>query len=196
MGAYWYPWYSRDRHWQEGYVAMPLLGEYDMTDPVVIDQHIDWATGHGIDFFAASWWGQNSFEDKVLRTHLPAASLAREIQFAILCHPVRFHDKVLQMVIEVYITRFRTADLSLFRYVIVSFGDVEIAGVNEGEIPPLSSGQAYRVRLALAVEKGLLIFLTGILAAYLAEVITVVHAEIFPLQLPKIWTSLSAGLGN
>ncbi|MBN1935492.1 MAG: glycoside hydrolase family 99-like domain-containing protein [Anaerolineae bacterium] len=85
VGAYWYPWFGADRrHWNEGYLGTPTLGEYDMTQPEVLDRHIDWATGHGIDLFAASWWGRDSFEDEVLRVHLPAAALGSEIQFAVL----------------------------------------------------------------------------------------------------------------
>jgi hypothetical protein len=49
--------------WRNGsqriHVYMPLLGEYDTSDPIVIDKHIDWATGHGIDAFAISWWGND-----------------------------------------------------------------------------------------------------------------------------------------
>ncbi|MBN1640651.1 MAG: glycoside hydrolase family 99-like domain-containing protein [Anaerolineae bacterium] len=84
VGAYWYPWYGIERHWDEGYLGTPTLGEYDMTRPEVIDRHIDWATGYGVDFFIASWWGPGSFEDQVLRTALPAASLCDEMRFAVL----------------------------------------------------------------------------------------------------------------
>jgi hypothetical protein len=49
--------------WQQNsqkiHVYMPLLGEYDSRDPIVISKHIDWATGHRIDAFTISWWGTN-----------------------------------------------------------------------------------------------------------------------------------------
>lgn len=41
------------------HVYTPLLGEYDSGDPIVIDKHIDWASGFGVDAFAVSWWGPN-----------------------------------------------------------------------------------------------------------------------------------------
>ncbi len=85
IGAYWYPWFGAGgRHWNEGYLGTPTLGEYDMTQPEVLDQHIAWAVEHSIDLFAASWWGRDSFEDEVLRVHLPAAARSSEIQWAVL----------------------------------------------------------------------------------------------------------------
>jgi len=52
--ADYYTWYKPS--WGK-HTFMPLLGEYDSGDPIVIAKHIDWATGHGIDAFAISWWG-------------------------------------------------------------------------------------------------------------------------------------------
>jgi archaellum component FlaC len=31
-------------------VEVPLVGRYFSTDPIIISKHIDWATGHGVDF--------------------------------------------------------------------------------------------------------------------------------------------------
>jgi glycoprotein endo-alpha-1,2-mannosidase len=85
VGAYWYPWYDSDgRHWNDGYLGKPLLGRYKSADPTVINRQIDWATGHGIDFWATSWWGRSSFEDEVIRSSLLSAALRDDIQFAIL----------------------------------------------------------------------------------------------------------------
>ncbi len=84
VGAYWYPWYGSDgRHWNEGYIGTPVLGRYSSADPMIINQQIDWATGHGIDFWAVSWWGPGSFEDGVIRSSFLGAELAEEIQFAV-----------------------------------------------------------------------------------------------------------------
>jgi hypothetical protein len=84
IGAYYYPWYSPERHWDSGYRGTPVLGEYDSADPNVINQHITWAREYGIDFFAMSWWGINSFEDKVI--HGPFLDIVNHtnFQFAIL----------------------------------------------------------------------------------------------------------------
>jgi len=85
VGAYYYPWYGPGRnHWQDGYAEHPTQGEYDSADKKVINQHIDWAAGHGIDFFAVSWWGIGSHEDQVLKDELLNSPMRDEIQFAVL----------------------------------------------------------------------------------------------------------------
>lgn len=84
IGAYYYPWYGPDRHWDSGYQGTPLLGEYDSSQSSVIAQHIAWAKEYGIDFFALSWWGQNSFEDKVIHGPFLEALGNNPLRFAIL----------------------------------------------------------------------------------------------------------------
>ncbi len=84
IGAHYYPWYGIGRHWDEGYTGKPLLGEYDSRNPVVISKHIDWATGHGIDFFIVSWWGPGSYEDLTLKNHMLENPLAKSMRFAVL----------------------------------------------------------------------------------------------------------------
>jgi hypothetical protein len=85
VGAYYYPWYGPDRnHWQDGYAEHPTLGEYNSADNAVINQHIDWASAHGIDFFAVSWWGIGSREDQVFKDELLNSTMGDEIQFAVM----------------------------------------------------------------------------------------------------------------
>jgi hypothetical protein len=64
-----------------------LLGEYDSQDPVVINKHIDWATGHGVDAFAVSW-GFDAYPDGYAHTVLKRvflnSNLIGDIKFAIL----------------------------------------------------------------------------------------------------------------
>lgn len=85
VGAYYYPWYGPDRnHWADGYAEHPELGEYNSSDKNVINQHIDWASGHGIDFFAVSWWGMGTREDTVLRDHILKSPMMADFKFAIL----------------------------------------------------------------------------------------------------------------
>jgi len=84
VATYYYPWYSPARHWREGYVERPLLGEYDSRDPVVISKHIDWATGHGVNTFIVSWWGPHSWEDETLRNYILRNGLINDIKIAIL----------------------------------------------------------------------------------------------------------------
>ena len=85
VGAYYYPWYGSDgRHWREGYRGVPQLGEYDSTDEGVIDQHITWASEHGLDFFAVSWWGRDSYEDGAAQGPFLRALEGHPFRFAIL----------------------------------------------------------------------------------------------------------------
>jgi hypothetical protein len=84
ISAYYYPWYSSNRHWQEGFKGMPLLGRYDSQDQIVISKHIDYATGHGIGAFIVSWWGPNSFEDVTIREYLLKNPLINNIKIQIL----------------------------------------------------------------------------------------------------------------
>ena len=86
IGAFYYPWYSSKpiRHWPEGYKGIPILGEYNSRDPAVISKHIDWATGHGIDFLCVSWWGPRSWEDITLRDFILKNPLIDDIQICIL----------------------------------------------------------------------------------------------------------------
>ncbi len=82
IGAYYYPWYSPDRHWKEGYIGRPLLGEYDSRDSIVISKHIDWVTGHGISVFLVSWWGPDSWEDRSIK-ELLKTPLSKDIKIGI-----------------------------------------------------------------------------------------------------------------
>ena len=83
VGAHYYPWYSSKTHWDEGRTDTPVRGDYDSRDRVTINQHIDEATGFGIDFFNMSWWGPGSWEDKTLRDHFLDADLIDEISFSV-----------------------------------------------------------------------------------------------------------------
>jgi len=50
------PWYC-DGFWIEDYdfTDMPLLGAYDVRDPLTICKHVDWAKGFGVDVFLMNW---------------------------------------------------------------------------------------------------------------------------------------------
>src|SRR3546814_17261616 len=61
VGAHYYHWYPSN--WGHGTLRaqldppqQPELGLYDSTDPAVAEQHIAWASAHGIDFFTLAWW--------------------------------------------------------------------------------------------------------------------------------------------
>ena len=63
VGAYYYPWYGANgAQWDRGFERseldppeLPLLGEYDSSDPAVIAQHYEWAQSYGVDVFFCSW---------------------------------------------------------------------------------------------------------------------------------------------
>lgn len=84
IGAFYYPWYDTNRHWQEGYKGSTVLGEYSSRSQAVISQQIDWASEYGIDFFLTSWWGPNSWEDVTLRDYFLASKDINYVKFAIL----------------------------------------------------------------------------------------------------------------
>jgi glycoprotein endo-alpha-1,2-mannosidase len=42
---------------------VPVLGEYDDTDPTVIAQHVEWSRQANIGLWVTSWWGPGSRED-------------------------------------------------------------------------------------------------------------------------------------
>ena len=56
---------------------------YDSRDENLINEHIDEATGHGIDFFNISWWGPHSWEDVTIKSYFLDAELSDEIKFCI-----------------------------------------------------------------------------------------------------------------
>jgi glycoprotein endo-alpha-1,2-mannosidase len=68
VGAYYYPWHGDDFHRDDGYLRehlnqVPVLGEYDDTDPTVIAQHVEWSRQANIGLWVTSWWGPGSRED-------------------------------------------------------------------------------------------------------------------------------------
>jgi PKD repeat protein len=82
VGTYYYPWWKQ-LYWDDGHKSYPNLDEYDSQSLAVINQHIRWAVDYGIDFFAMSWWGPGSWEDKTLRDYYLQAEESSEIKFCI-----------------------------------------------------------------------------------------------------------------
>lgn len=82
--AFYYPWYGNARgpsrcffHWEGVDVDSigssthyPMLGPYDSYDEKVIETHMLLAKSSGIDYFIVSWWGIDTFEDKVFHSLL------------------------------------------------------------------------------------------------------------------------------
>lgn len=47
--AFYYPWYSDTRHWNEGYKLTPVLSEYSSRDASLIKQQVSWASNYGLN---------------------------------------------------------------------------------------------------------------------------------------------------
>jgi len=66
VGAYYYPWHGANFHNDGGYLRKeltppqsPTLGEYDDSDPDVINKHLEWFRKSNIGLLVTSWWGPN-----------------------------------------------------------------------------------------------------------------------------------------
>jgi hypothetical protein len=73
IGAHYFAWYATNSWVRDGKkttVHTPLLGHYTSEDPLIFDKHIDWATGHGIDFFIIEWASPNVWVSKNLKDNL------------------------------------------------------------------------------------------------------------------------------
>jgi hypothetical protein len=71
-----YPWYAADpfRHWADAgrtppfdvaSAYLPRLGAYDSRSAAVLEQHARWIAESGAGSINLSWWGPDSFEDRV-----------------------------------------------------------------------------------------------------------------------------------
>ena len=61
VGAHYHVWYPSN--FDQGFLRdalvppqQPALGRYHSDDPAVAEQHIEWASAAGIDFFTIDWW--------------------------------------------------------------------------------------------------------------------------------------------
>ena len=88
VGAHYYPWYGQPCHailgggeWSSGYTNKPRLGTYDVRDPRVIVQHVDWAGQAGLDFLMFNWTGRETWDDISVRDYFLRHPCARDIRF-------------------------------------------------------------------------------------------------------------------
>lgn len=89
VGAYYYVWFPEN--WKLGWIGdrtdppiQPVLGKYSSRDPKVAEQHIRWATEHGIDFFVLSWWPQDPEIERRAQEGFMKARNLRDIKFCLL----------------------------------------------------------------------------------------------------------------
>ncbi len=60
-----------------------MLGKYSSTDQRVAEQHIAWASAHGIDFFALDWWPSRRNSDDVIDRGYLSARNRGDVGFCI-----------------------------------------------------------------------------------------------------------------
>lgn len=72
IGVSYYEYYPDPCPWEElgETIIHPLLGDYNVRDPVVIAKHIDWATGHGINCFFLPWGWDDDYSHNVYHESL------------------------------------------------------------------------------------------------------------------------------
>jgi len=93
VGAYYYPWYGPGTGGHGFHSTLrdhlvpkqaPALGHYNSADTDVIAEHIRQSVMANIHFWACSWWGPGSYEDKALRNHILPHASAGKLKYAIL----------------------------------------------------------------------------------------------------------------
>ena len=88
VGAYYYQWFPHN--FTRGYLREklsppqpPVLGRYSSRDPKVVEQHIAWASSHGIDFLALDWWpGVDKVNSVISESFLKAKNIG-DIKFCL-----------------------------------------------------------------------------------------------------------------
>ncbi|WP_267647982.1 glycoside hydrolase family 99-like domain-containing protein [Halolamina litorea] len=94
VGAHYYPWYGAPLHdyrggeWSLESPSTPVLGNYDSTNPDVIEQHIDWCRQAGISWLNVSWWGRNSGHDRRFREDILGHPRSDELDWSVLYETV------------------------------------------------------------------------------------------------------------
>ena len=84
LGAYYYPWYTKDRWTSEPVCNTPLLGWYSSDDRKVAARHVNWGKQANLDFFLVSWLTSEGHEGKNLDSALLPELANADFRFAIL----------------------------------------------------------------------------------------------------------------
>lgn len=115
---FYYPWYGNPatdgawRHWQQNNhrppddIAAnyyPVLGAYSSNDQNVVDAHMSAIAYSGVGVVVTSWWGQGSFEDRVVPKLLDsAATNGLKVAFHIEPYSGRTADSVRNDIAYIY----------------------------------------------------------------------------------------------
>jgi hypothetical protein len=88
VSATYYPLYPDPHTWEglEPMAVHPLLGKYDVRDPIVQAKHIDWFTGHGGNCFFFAWGSEDlQFQEKTGENinNFLSNTLSNQLLFAI-----------------------------------------------------------------------------------------------------------------
>lgn len=92
VGVYYYPWYGSfaGGHGFDSTLRMhlspaqpPALGSYSSRDGAAIASHIDQSVQANVDFWAVSWWGPNSAENRTQRDYILTNPRASELKYAV-----------------------------------------------------------------------------------------------------------------
>lgn len=82
VGVYYYPWWGSNFHRgnpnnpdlylrsQLQKQELPALGEYNDTEPDVIEQHLKWSRKYNIHLWVTSWWGKDKREDLTIKNNI------------------------------------------------------------------------------------------------------------------------------
>lgn len=100
VSAYYYPWYAGADWNQSNFLRgknrmdiPPLMGTYDnVTDPVPVRQHIEWATNFGIDTWIASWWGPGSYQSNAILKNLMPNLIGTNLTFCLFYESTAFYE--------------------------------------------------------------------------------------------------------
>jgi hypothetical protein len=84
VGAYYYPWYTKDRWTREPVCNTPQLGWYSSDDRSVAAQHLKWAKEADLGFFLVSWLTSVGHEGKNLDNALLPELTKAGFRFALL----------------------------------------------------------------------------------------------------------------
>jgi len=88
VGAHYYMWYPQN--FAQGFLRTnlvpaqePALGSYSSVDPRVAEQHIEWASSYGIDYFTLDWWPSRPTQNSAIDTGFLNARNILKIKFCI-----------------------------------------------------------------------------------------------------------------
>ncbi len=92
VGVYYYPWYGGFSGGHDFTSTLrahlsppqpPALGSYSSRDSATIASHIDQSLQANVDFWAVSWWGPNSAENRTFRDYILANPRASDLKYAV-----------------------------------------------------------------------------------------------------------------